>query len=818
MNHRVRGRRWLIAAASLLAALVGESQFPAAPPAPPAPLDAAGDPLPARALQRFGTARWRHGSRIQCLAFAPTGPLIAAGGGHDPIRLWDRDSGREVRQCNEPWIQALAFSTRGTVLFSGGLLKTIRMWDVADGKEFAQLTGHQAAITALAVSPDGSMLASGSEDGTVILWEIIHRKIMTQFKGHTDKITSLAFSPDRDSTHLVSGSIDRTLRVWHVDQQKMIHQLDAGCAAAAVAFVDDTTLASAGDDNHIRLWNAVEGKPLHVLKGHGGAVVKLQATRDGKHLISSGADSTLRIWSVADRKELVAVPRDAGDGEALAVSKDGQTIACGGANNTMRVFDLKSGKERLAGPGIQAGLTQLALAPDGKSMATVTSTGTITIWDRQTSKPLAAWESKHQGDAVLAYTSDGSLLVSASKNDPLRFWNPQTGKEAFQFPGKPGNEVLALAAAPRGSLIAAGYRSGEVDVWDWQQKKIVQQPKLAISGGAHAVAFSTDGAILAMGGLGKVALWDVGGGKEIRVLDIKEETKPNRTPTVASLAFASDGKTLAVGCYDGVIRLFDHLQGKEIRSLEGHASVIFALAFSGDGAILASASFDKTVRLWETFSGLTVASLAGHQGPVHGVALTRDGRTAFSASSDTSVLAWDVTGQAHEGAAPVQFKDMAAAWLDLASMDTSAGHRAMWTLAADGETSVPFLGKQLYLIDPKRIDQMFKDLGATSFNVRKNATVELERYGRWMEGRFREALVKPPDLEVQRRIEQMLSKLTGGLSLEQERIRVRRVMLILEQVDSPAARQVLQSLVEGAPEVELQAEARISLERLAKRQ
>src|SRR5439155_11679185 len=112
----------------------------------------------------------------------------------------------------------------------------------------------------------------------------------------------------------------------------------------------------------------------------------------------------------------------------------------------------------------------------------------------------------------------------------------------------------------------------------------------------------------------------------------------------------------------------------------------------------------------------------------------------------------------------------------------------------------------LYLIDPKHIDQLFKDLGDKSFNVRKHASTELERYGRWMEGRFKEALVNPPDLEVQRRIEQMLSKLTGGLTLEQERIRARRVMLILEQAGSPEARQVLQSLVAGAPEVELQAE------------
>ena len=74
----------------------------------------------------------------------------------------------------------------------------------------------------------------------------------------------------------------------------------------------------------------------------------------------------------------------------------------------------------------------------------------------------------------------------------------------------------------------------------------------------------------------------------------------------------------------------------------------------------------------------------------------------------------------------------------------------------------------------------------------------------------------PPTLEVQRRIDQMLSKLDlpGSLSLEQERLRVRRVMLALEQVGSAEAIAFLEKLTIGAPEPELQQEARSSLERL----
>jgi WD40 repeat protein len=796
-----------------------------APPAG-ATADAAGDALPARALARFGTARWRHGSRIQCMAIASDG-RIAAGGGNDPVRIWDSGTGKELRQLPEPFVSAMAFSRRGGELVTGGALKIVRIWDLKEGKEGAQLAGHNAPITAVAVSSDNSLVASGSEDGVIILWEKGIKNItqVAQVKGHTDRVTALAFSTDLDSVYLASGSADRTVRVWHTDQKKVLWQKDAGCAVAAVAFVGEKTVASAGDEKLIRLWNAADGQALPPLPGHPGGVAALAASRDGNihTLVSSGDDGNLRVWNIDQRTEMLSIPNLAGDGDALALSKDGLFAACGGANHTIRVFDAKNGKERTPGPGLQAGLVHLALAPDGKSLASVTSNGKITIWNRQTAQPIRSWESGHQGEIVLAYSPNGALLASGSKNDPLRLWDPQTGKESFQFPAKQGDEILTLAFSTEGTLLAAGYRSGAADVWDWQQKKTVLQPKLATPAGVYsvgvkAVAFSPDGALLGLGGAAKVALWDIAAAKEIRVLDSKEGVPANSMPTVSALAFAADGKTLAVGCYDGMIRLVDRVKGKEIRTLEGHGSVPYSLAFSRDGRILVSGSFDKTVRVWEAFSGLTVAPLAGHQGPVYGVAITRDGRNIFSASSDTSILHWDVTGRTAEGFDPAKapLVDLESAWRNLASEDTSLGHRALWDLVVHNASGVPYLGKQLYLIDPMHIDQLLKDLGDKSFNIRKNASAELERYGRWMEGRFKAALVNPPDLEVQRRIEQMLSKLTGGLTLEQERIRVRRVMLVLEQVNSPAARQVLESLVKGAPEVELQSEARVSLERLGK--
>jgi WD40 repeat protein len=777
-------------------------------PPPPGPPDAHGDPLPsAAALQRFGTVRFRHGDKILCLAYSPDGKTLAAGGGTDPVRLWDAQTGKEIRRLKDVWALALAFSPDGTLLASGGGYKTIRVWEVATGKERFVLKGHTASIKSLAFSPDNSELVSGSQDRTVRRWNVRTGNQVAVYKGHLDEVNAVAFS--RDGKMVASGGGDRSIRLWNGQPPALI---DAGCAVQALAFAPDgKALASAGDDNLIRLWDTGNRQQIRKLAGHKDTVLSL-AFADARTLVSGAYDKTIRRWDVDRGEATLTIERHAGDCEALALSPGGDTVATAGTDNTIRRFDARTGKETTAADGLQAGASAVAYSPDGKLVASAAVDGEMRLWDAATGKDVRRWAGP-AGEARLAFSPDGKTLAAGVAQDGVRLWGVADGKEIKHLPAPEGDTLTCLAYGPGGKSLAVGYRQGGVQLWDGKQSQT-----LRLTGGVQAVAVSPNGKFVAGAGSDKIALWVAATG---------QEGKLGRAAPVAALAFSPDSRKLAAGMYDSTIQLYtikDTLEDTlkdvgEPRILEGHQSAVFALAFSANGRVLASGSYDKTVRLWETVNGLQIASWPGHLGAVNSVAVHPRGRQVLSGGADTALLTWDVTGfRGEPPAVDLQPAELDGLWNDLASEDNPRGNRALWRTVCGARQSVPYFSRKVFLADPNKILQFIKDLNDNKFAVRQRASEALGSYGRWIEGVLRDAAKSPPSDEVRRRLQVLLKALEGkgAITLDQERLRARRIIESLEQTGTPPARELLASIAREGAEADLRDTAAAALERLKK--
>ena len=282
-------------------------------------------------------------------------------------------------------------------------------WDDArDGKltitELEKtLKGHTDNVRSLTMH-DGK-LVSGSSDKTIRVWDIEKGKVKV-LKGHTGLVTTLLTRKGK----LASGSDDKTIRVWDIEKGK-VKVLKGHTNWVRSFTTHNGKLVSGGDDYTIRVWDIEEGK-VKVLKGHEGYVATL-TTHDGK-LVSGSWDNTIRMWDIEKGK--VKVLKGHTDWIEALTTHDGKLVS-GSKDHTIRAWDIEKGKVK-ALRGHTKPIRSLA-THEGK-IVSGSRDNTIRVWDIEKGKVKVL---KGHMEHVFALTTHDGKLISGSADKTIRVWD-----------------------------------------------------------------------------------------------------------------------------------------------------------------------------------------------------------------------------------------------------------------------------------------------------------------------------------------------------------------------------------------------------------
>ena len=310
--------------------------------------------------------------------------------------------------------------------------------------------GHTGWIMSVAWNSDGTKIVSGSDDRTIKIWDAITGACLitlTGNDGHSSSVNSVTWNSD--STKIISGSSDKTIKIWDaiagVCLMTLIDNDDHDNSVMSVAWNHNSTKIISGSYNAIiKIWDAITGiclKTFTDVKVHNAAVFAVSWSPDDTQIASGSADRTIKIWDAVTGvclKTLRDVGRYSTWVMSVAWNPDGIKIALGSYGRDIEVWDVKTDICMRILTGIDGHFNcvrSIVWSPDGTKIASGSYDRTIKIWDAITGICLRTLK---DDDGLLvmsiAWSPDGTKIISGSADNTIKIWTiSELGLEGYNM-------------------------------------------------------------------------------------------------------------------------------------------------------------------------------------------------------------------------------------------------------------------------------------------------------------------------------------------------------------------------------------------------
>ena len=518
--------------------------------------------------------------------------------GEESICVWSMETNElSLRLLNEKLshIFCLAMLSNSPVLLSGHEKSFIRMWEVSQqGRLLETLFGHSATVTAMALTSTNSHLFSGSLDKSIRIWQLSDRVCIRTIQNAQFSINCLAVSSQNEFLYAAGG--DGVVWKYSLNEHFQVVATMQGHSneVAAVALASgDKMLYSGGLDMSIKGWNCESGNLVHNFEGHTEGITVLSLDKTETVLASGSKDNTIKIWNLGIMRCEATLAGHQGKISDLAFTKTNDALFSASFDGTIKIWSLKNNDFRCVqtihehrGPA-----TGVVLAGKGKLLCTASYDKSIKVWETSTLQLLGSLEEHEKEITCLALSANEVHLFSGSMDGSIKIWFIK------------GMSCIDTLYGHFGSINKLVTANGSLNLYSCSKDKTIK-------------AWSSDERIC-------------------------KKTFKGHKDDVLDISVSKQNHLLYSASMDCTVKVWDLESGECINTFTSHTEGVTSIFAFKRFERLITGSLDRSMKTWQLSIPQLDPQLAGHTKPVTKIIVFARGKYLVSVSLDETIRFWD---------------------------------------------------------------------------------------------------------------------------------------------------------------------------------